>query len=250
MMASVSAADRAYPGELLRLVADGLAAAGLQIRPPGREDSRLLIACTWARCTLSVSDRGLVAWECYPLAGRQAAPKQVADLATVLLTGRAGDFRRRDGGHGTPGLTLKGVVGLELKARGLDVELEVHEDREHFEARSLIVATNPAATFPATVQVCDDGSVTWSCDYWDDPATAVWNPEGRVSVPGPAEVAAAVVATVTAVMSQTSGAAGGAAADRYGIAAGEGRRDDGCTGDASHGLTPVRFLPPRTRTMT
>jgi len=170
---------------------------------PG-DSKRLLIACARARCSLSVSDCGLAEWECCPLPGWRPDPGQAADLATALLTGRAEDFPRLGSGYGIPDLTFKGIVGLELKARGLDVELEVYEDREHFDVCSQIVATSTAAADPATVQVSDDGSVTWTCDYWDDPATPAWEYDG-LPVPGPGEVAAAVVTIVTAAMARVPG---------------------------------------------
>ncbi len=202
-MACADVADRVRPGELRRLVADGLTASGLDIRrPDGTPRHRLLIACPGAaRCALAVSDCGLVEWECCPHAGRVADPKLVADLATALLTGVAGEFPRRGGGYGRPDATLKGIVGVELAARGLDVELEVYEDRPNFEARSLIVATNPAAADAAAVEVSDDGCVTWLCDFWDEASVAA-EPGTCAPVPGPAEVAAAVVATVTTALSQ------------------------------------------------
>jgi hypothetical protein len=203
-MTGISAAERTQPGELVRLLCDGLTASGLEARPLRGDGSRLVITCPRARCLLTVSDCGLAEWECCPLPGCPPDPGQVADLATALLTGRAGVFPRLGCGYGMPDLTLKGVVGLELKARGLDVELEVYEDRAHFDARSLIVVTSSAAADPATVQVSDDGCVTWTCDYWDDPATPAWDPDG-VLIPSPAEVAAAVVATVTAALAQASG---------------------------------------------
>lgn len=201
----ISTAERTQPGELVGLVFDGLTASGLEAHPLGGDGSRLVITYPHARCVLAVSDCGLVEWECCPLPGCPPDPGQVADLATALLTGRTDVFPRLGHGYGMPDLTLKGVVGLELKARGLDAELEVYEDRAHFDARSLIVATCPAAADPATVQVSDDGCVTWTCDYWDDPATPAWDP-GGVLAPGPAEVAAAVVTTVTAAMVQAPGA--------------------------------------------
>jgi hypothetical protein len=202
-MASASADDRAQPGDLMRLVADGLTASGLEVRlPEGEHRRRLTIGCPGARCALPVSDYGLVEWECRPQPGSDADPGQVADLATALLTGRTGDHPRRGDGYGKPGITLKGIVGLELEARGLDVELEVYEDKERFDARALIVVTNPAAGDAATVQVADDGCVTWSCYYGDEAAAMTAEPDSCGPVPGPAEVAAAVVVTVTTAMSQ------------------------------------------------
>lgn len=201
-----AAGDRVQPGELLRLVAGGLTAARLKARPLPGNGGGLLIGSTHSRCTLRVSDCGLAEWECCPLPGWRPDPGRAADLATALLTGRAGEFPRLGSGYGIPDLTFKGIVGLELKARGLDVELEVYEDRAHFDVCSQIVATSRNAADPATVQVSDDGCVTWTCDYWDDPATPAWEYDG-LPVPGPGEVAAAVVTTVTAAMTQVPVAA-------------------------------------------
>ena len=197
----IVAGHRVHPGELLRLVADELTAAGLAVRPMPGDGKRLLIVCAQARCSLLVSDCGLAEWECCLLPGWRPDPGQAADLATALLTGRAGEFPRLGSGYGVPDLTFKGIVGLELKARGLDVELEVYEDRAHFDVCSQIVTTSPDAADPATVQVTDDGCVTWTCDYWDDPATPAWEYDG-LPVPGLGEVAAAAVTTVTTAITQ------------------------------------------------
>ena len=46
-------AGRNEPGELMRLVADGLTANGFEVRPPEREGGcRLTIGCPGARCTV------------------------------------------------------------------------------------------------------------------------------------------------------------------------------------------------------
>jgi hypothetical protein len=101
-------ADRTRPGELLRLVADGLTDQGLDVRPPERDEScRLVIACTGARCTLAVNDWGDAEWDYYPQPGDHADPKQLADLATTLLTGRVDDFPRRGRGYDHEGSRSK-----------------------------------------------------------------------------------------------------------------------------------------------
>jgi len=126
-------ANRTKPGELMRLVAEGLTANGFDVRPPEYEGGcRLSIGCQGARCAVSVSDWGDVEWEWRPWASGKADPKQTADVATALLTGRAQDYPRRGNGYGRDGLTFKGIVGLELKARGFGVELEVYEDEEAY----------------------------------------------------------------------------------------------------------------------
>jgi len=205
-MACGSAADRAnrtQPGELMRLVAGGLTASGLDVRPPEHEGGcRMTIGSQGARCALSVTDWGDIEWECCPQASGEADPQQIADLATTLLTGRAQDYPRRGIGYGHDSITFKGIVGLELKARGLAVDLEVYEDKDYFDARAEIVVTNPASGQDATVHVADDGSITWTRDYWAEAATIIWEPEFCGWIADPAKVASAVVETITRAMSR------------------------------------------------
>lgn len=195
-------ADRARPGELLRLVADGLTDSGLEVRPPERDGScHLVIACAGARCTLAVNDWGDAEWEYYTRSGDNADPKQLADATTALLTGRADDFPRLGRGYGHEGITLKGIVGLELKARGLDVDLNVYPDEDYFDALAEIVVTSPGSEEDAKVCVTDDGCLIWMRDYWDEAAASASEPNLCGSITDPAAVAAAVVETVTRAMS-------------------------------------------------
>jgi hypothetical protein len=200
-----SAADRANrtePGELMRLVAEGLTACGFDVRPPERDGGcRMAIGCELARCAVSVSDWGDVEWDCWPQAGGEADPKQIADMAATLLTGQARDYPRLGNGYGRDTVTFKGVVGLELKARGFEVGLEVYEDEDYFDARAEIVVTSPDSGSDATVHVTDDGSITWTRDYWAEAATVIWEPDFCGSIADPGKVAAAVVATITRAMS-------------------------------------------------
>lgn len=92
-------ADRSRPGELLRLVADGLTDSGLEVRLPGRDGRcRLVIACAGAQCTVAVNDWGDAEWDYCPRSGENADPKHLADVATALLTGRADHFFVTDQG--------------------------------------------------------------------------------------------------------------------------------------------------------
>jgi hypothetical protein len=83
--------DAAHDGALMRLVADELAVRGLRVRYPEREDERRLTitGLEGIRCELLVGDSGDVEWECSPRASDEADPKQIADVATSLLTGHA-----------------------------------------------------------------------------------------------------------------------------------------------------------------
>jgi hypothetical protein len=206
-------ADRAAPGELLRLLADGLTGAGLDVRPPADGEGRLDIALPGARCTLAVGECGSAEWEYCPWSPQDADPDLTADLATVLLTGRAGPQPRLGSGYQFENVTFKGIVGLELKARGLDVELAVYCDETAFDTFAEIIATVPG---PGDVggQVCvtDEGGLTWTRDYLAEAAAMVSPPEPCGQAADPASVAGAVVEAVTRAMSLLRPAGTGRAA--------------------------------------
>jgi len=182
-------AGRTAPGELLRLVADGLTGAGLDVRPPADEDGcRLDIAMPGARCTLAVGEGGSAEWEYWPWSADDADHGLTADLATALLTGRSGPQPRLGSGHQRENVTFKGIVGLELKARGLDVELAVYCDETAFDTFAEIIATVPGqGEGGGQVCVTDDGGLTWTRDYLAEAAD-------------PAGIAGLVVEAVTRAM--------------------------------------------------
>jgi len=193
-------ADRTAPGELLRLVADGLAGAGLDVRPPADADGcRLDIALPEARCALAVGEGGSAEWEYWPWSADDADPDLTADLATVLLTGRSGRQPRLGSGHQRENVTFKGIVGLELKARGLEVELAVYCDETVFDTFAEIIATVPGSGDVAHVCVADDGGLTWTRDYLAE-AAALSGPGLCGQAADPAGIAGSVVEAVTRAM--------------------------------------------------
>lgn len=205
-------AARTAPGELLRLVADGLTDVGLDVRPPADADGcRLDIAMPGARCTLAVGEGGSAEWEYWPWSAHDADPGLTADLATVLLTGRSGPQPRLGSGYQRENVTFKGIVGLELKARGLDVELAVYTDETAFDVLAEIVATVPGQV-EGGGQVCvaDDGGLTWTRDYLAEAAALSGPGLGRAA--DPAGIAGLVVEAVTRAMSLLRAAATGGAA--------------------------------------
>jgi hypothetical protein len=193
-------AGRTVPGESLRLVADGLAGAGLDVRQPADADGcRLDIALPGARCTLAVGEGGSAEWAYRPWSADDADPDLTADLATVLLTGQAWPQRRLASGHHREDITFKGIVGLELKARGLDVELAVYCDETAFDVFAEIVVTVPGpGDGGGQVCVADDGGLTWTRDYLAD--AAVLSGLGLVGQADPAGIAGLVVEAVTRAM--------------------------------------------------
>jgi hypothetical protein len=68
-----------------------------------------------------------------PWSPDDADPDLTADPATALLTGRTGPQPRLGSGHQRENVTFKGIVGLELKARGLEVEPAVYCDETAFD---------------------------------------------------------------------------------------------------------------------
>jgi hypothetical protein len=195
-------ADRARPGDLLRLVADGLARSGLNVHTPEDAESRCVtIILAGAQCTPEVTDYGCARWEYCPWPPGQADPDLTADLATVLLTGHAGPFPRLGRRHQSQNITFKAIVGLELRARGLDVELMVYRDEDYFDAFAEIMATAPGAGCEAKVCVTDDGSLTWTREYGGQAAAVLPGPGLCGRVADPAGVAAAVAESVTRAVS-------------------------------------------------
>lgn len=198
-------ANRTKSGELMRLVAEGLTANGFDVRLPEHEGGgRMDIGCAGARCAVSVTDWADVEWECCPQARGEGDPKLIADLAATLLTDHAQDYPRLGNGYCRDSITFKGIVGLELKARGFAVDLEVYEDEEYFDVRAEIVVTSLDSGVDATVHVADDGGVIWTRDYWAEAATIIWEPEFCGWIADPAKVADTAVSTITQAMSYLS----------------------------------------------
>jgi len=186
------------PGALMGLVADRLICNGIGVGLPWLDDEHCLpIACPPARCTLTVHDSGLVIWEWRPAPGGQVDPKQLADLACALLTGQAGDQPRRGDGYGRPTVTLKGVVGRELAARGLTVGLELYEDPVFYDVYAAVVAASPGSGPDAEVRVTDDGCLSWEANYRDETALPAGSPEHVAQVAGQEALVADIVARVT-----------------------------------------------------
>jgi hypothetical protein len=182
-------------GELMRLVADGLASNGFSIGLPGcPEGRRLSVGCPPARCTLMVADGGWVEWAWHP-GSSTAGHRHLVNLIITLLTGQVPGtgarrrWRRR---------TLKARVSQELQARGLRVKLELYPD-EDFDAHAAIVVTAPGA--PGEVYMAEDSRyLSWSRDYWAEVASATPEPGHAAGGTGLEELAGQIVASVTQAM--------------------------------------------------
>jgi hypothetical protein len=195
-MAAASGPSR--PGGLLDLVTSGLAARGLDVRAPDGE-ADLVIGCHDARSFLWVAEPGHAEWDWFPPEGQAPDPKQVADMVTVLMSDGDPDLSRRGLGYGHPGITLKGVVGMELEARGLDVRLGIYQDDRHYDVEAEVVVTSRASRHAGTVYVTEDCALTWTRDYWvgDDTPEA----DSLEWIANPVQVADAIVASIVQAMS-------------------------------------------------
>jgi hypothetical protein len=201
---TVDAEIAGEPGELMHLVANGLSGNGFDVGLPGAEGGRRLsIACPVARCALTVEDWGSVVWEWGPVAGSAVDPLDLADVASALLTGRAGLSRWEGDCGGRADLTLKGRVGRELQARGLQVGLEVYPDELSFEAHAAIVASAPGAGQVAEVRVTDDGWLSWERDCAAEQAAMYPGPNRTAWIADPGKVAGDIVALVTLALPQS-----------------------------------------------
>jgi hypothetical protein len=155
------------PGTAMRAVAEKLAARGFGVRSPEWEESRRLTitGAGRARCELTVEDGGSVRWDYRPGSGRGTDPAEMTALVLrVLGAAGAGEPRTR----ARPGVSLKGVVGRALAARGLKVGMEVFEDPDFYAVSAEVVVSNPARPERGQVSVSDDGDLTWECRYYDD----------------------------------------------------------------------------------
>jgi hypothetical protein len=213
------------PAGLMRLVADGLKAHGLGVRLPAREDGCRISVERWGgHCDVSVSDFGLVGWECFPWAGHEADPKLTAGAAAFLLTGRDEDCPCQGSAHDRRGMSFKGIVGNELRARGFDVGLEAYEDSDLFEVAAEIVVTNPVIHPNANVRISDDGAIAWECDYPYEATAITDTPEYFAVLASPGELAESIVATAARAISLLPGMPAGDA----NVQAGDGEADSAC----------------------
>ena len=213
-MTTTTLSAPAAPGELLRLVADGLTGAGLDVSPPADGEGRLDIAWPGARCTLAVGEGGSAEWEFWPGSADDADPNLTADLATALLTGQAGPQPRLGSGRQRENVTFKGIVGLELKARGLDVEMAVYCDETAFDTFAEIIATVPGqGEYGGQVCVTDEGGLTWTRDYWAEAAALIAAPSLCGQAADPAGIAGSVVEAVTRAMALLRPAGAGRTGD-------------------------------------
>jgi hypothetical protein len=160
--------ERAVPGELMTMVAGGLSGQGFHVALPDSPDERELTITNIPgvrSCRLYVGDRGDVEWDYPAPEGQKPDPKRIADVVTAVLSGDTGPHERLGRGSDNASITFKGIVGLELKARGFTVGLDVHEDYFAFTVTADIYVIPPGSCGLPMAYVNDDGVVTWINEY-------------------------------------------------------------------------------------
>jgi len=190
----------------MRLVAEGLQAREFDVRLPEFADERRLRVERWGgRCDLSVSDLGLVEWECTPWASREPDPELIADIVTFLLTGEAGNHPPARNVSRLPGMSFRAAVGNELRARGLDVRLEVYEDNKIFDVWAELQVVNPAIHDQAFAFVSDDGAIAWEREYPCELMSITGSLKYFEALANYRELAASITATVARAVSLSAG---------------------------------------------
>jgi hypothetical protein len=201
-------------GELMRLTRQYLTAKGIPVKPDG---DQLLIApaakprskkkareTRAARCTLTVDDDADARLYFLPWAAETADGRWLADIAAALLTGTATAGPRHPGTC-PAAAGVKATAGMDLRERGLTVELNTYEDDHYFHVVSDISVTAPGlrGLEPAVrgvVYVSDDGTVYWERCYWYEDAVFERGAGPRSWLPDPSAVARSIAGTVTAAV--------------------------------------------------
>jgi hypothetical protein len=184
------------PGGLARLTAAALTDAGFEVSGPDPGDAdgrRLFICCPGGPYSLMVSDDGDA-----ELQGDTTDPHRAAEIAAALLSPAPSPARHPDTASDTV-ITFKGIAGMDLKAKGFSVTLDIHTDDHYYDVTGEIAATSPDTdTDTGTVFVNDEGGLIWVRDYWPQHAsTADKGANFRWHFPDPAAVARDIAASVT-----------------------------------------------------
>jgi hypothetical protein len=203
------------PGELMRLTREYLAAKGIPVRLDG---DQLLVApaarprskkkareTRAARCTLTVDDDADARLYFLPWAAETADGHWLADIAAALLTGTADTGPRQPDATCPAATGVKATAGMNLRHRGLTVELNTYEDDHYFHVVSDISVTAPGlrgteSAVRGVVYVSDDGTVYWERCYWYEDAVFDRELGPRSWLPDSSAVARAVAETVTAAV--------------------------------------------------
>jgi hypothetical protein len=163
-----AAVREAEPGAAMRMVAAKLAAHGYDVCEPEWPDSRRLMVTNLpgTTCDVTVDDSGGVTWEYWRHVGEGADPDRLAGLVAWLLAPDEGADRPRRAARRVVTAELPRIVGRALKARGLEVSLDICADDHELLVVADVVVTNPAHPERGRVLVGDEAGLTWESDYY------------------------------------------------------------------------------------
>jgi len=194
---------------LAPLVAATLTAAGFRVTGPDPGDpaaGELAIHCPQARCLLTISPWGTAELDWTPDATPATDPHHVSDLAAALLAGPPRP--RHPDAKPASDITFKGIVGMDMRAAGYTVTLDVHPDDYYYDVAAEITVTNPRAPAAGIIHVTDETGLTWHRDYWEAQAAGTRNPGDRTWLPDPAATAQAIAATITRALTTATASSG------------------------------------------
>ncbi len=156
------------PGAAMRMVAAKLAAHEFDVREPEWPDSRRLMVTNLlgTTCDVTVDDGGGVTWEYWRGHSEGADPDRLAGLVAWLLASDEGAGRPRRTAGRVVTAELPRIVGRALKARGLEVNLDVCADDHELLVVADVVVTNRAHPERGRVLVGDEVGLTWESDYY------------------------------------------------------------------------------------
>jgi hypothetical protein len=178
------------PGWARRSVAECLTERGLNVDVPEQEEGGFLTITTAgdAHCQVDVEDDQNLLCAYFSPGSMDARPADIAGMVLGLLGVRddvpAGSYARL-----YRGATLKGAVGREMIARGLNVRMDVIENHEFYSVTADIVVDDPARPERGTIRLADDPWLQWEFYFDDLPG-------------GPAEIADTITRALTPRASQ------------------------------------------------
>lgn len=158
MRSNLAAGNLVRPGDLLRVVADGLISRGFILENPGQDRERsVAIKCTdGTQSQLTVQDDGSVRLDYRPAPGPYADPMMLTEIAARLLIGGSDAHSGQE-----RGLTQKGMVGREVRAPGVTVCLEVRPGDDVIDVAAEVVAACLNVSADTKVRITDGSSLAW-----------------------------------------------------------------------------------------
>jgi hypothetical protein len=163
------------PGQLIRMVAGQLAAYGFDVQGHESDDDDRLLTINGLpgmRCLLQIEDCGGFECEYVPRPGWETDPARVAGLVANRLSSEGIQCHGIAERPTVPGFPPRTFIGTELKAAGLDVDLDVYPDLVSFKVIADLVVRNPDHPERGEIRISDNGGIILECDCCEAGASA------------------------------------------------------------------------------